>query len=389
MTDSIHDQPVDTVYILGAGASVADGAPVLNRFIDHIHAFVLGKGTDQDRDDFARFLRAYRVLQRTAAKANLDLYNLESIWTCLEMARDIGLDIDIGPDRLNDVLNSIKTLMCRSLALGMKYSLEPVSVRNGKNSTNYCIPCCKTYSKFVGSCKPTSSFITFNYDIGIDLALLLRFGCVDYGWSRHVDPVLRDNARNSAEQTCRLHKMHGSINWTTDVDINRSPVRLGEARKDRILLPSAETWPKSGDSSYEELAVTFVRNSISTAGSQGIVPPGEWKAATRVGEIMRGIWNRAAIDIRNARRVVFIGYSLPSTDHFFRSFFSLASVSDMMYDSVVVIDPSKSAHEHIESVLSTNLRNRLKTFSMTLERVVNTSIYERDQDINKAINAMF
>jgi hypothetical protein len=73
----------ETVFIMGAGASKAAGAPLMNDFLDVADA-LRKKARDAD---FDLVFRGRDALQLVLPKATMDLLNLESVFAAFEMAK--------------------------------------------------------------------------------------------------------------------------------------------------------------------------------------------------------------------------------------------------------------------------------------------------------------
>lgn len=74
------------VFILGAGSSVHGGAPLMNKFLDKAHD-LYPRIRDQRWIDAADLVfKAISALQRVHSKSELNLFNLESLFTTFEMA---------------------------------------------------------------------------------------------------------------------------------------------------------------------------------------------------------------------------------------------------------------------------------------------------------------
>ncbi|WP_233079735.1 hypothetical protein, partial [Rheinheimera soli] len=80
----------DVVFILGAGASVDAGAPVMGDFLERAQRLLVTRKVEDKREHFERVFLAISKLQVVHSKAQLDLNNIESIFTAFELAKIIG-----------------------------------------------------------------------------------------------------------------------------------------------------------------------------------------------------------------------------------------------------------------------------------------------------------
>jgi hypothetical protein len=81
---SVHGK--STVFILGAGASSAAGAPLMNTFFHAGDTFIQEGRVGWAIEYFENVFGARRALQTACAKSYIDIDNLESIFSCFEMA---------------------------------------------------------------------------------------------------------------------------------------------------------------------------------------------------------------------------------------------------------------------------------------------------------------
>ena len=70
----------DIVFILGAGASVDAGAPVMKNFLDVADNLWKSGISENAKDDFIDIFKALGKLQLAQAKANIDLNNIEDVF---------------------------------------------------------------------------------------------------------------------------------------------------------------------------------------------------------------------------------------------------------------------------------------------------------------------
>lgn len=77
------------VFVLGAGASKQCGAPLMANFLD-VASDLLHTGRASEKSThFHQVFKAIGDLQTVHSKAQLDLNNIESIFTVLELGRVI------------------------------------------------------------------------------------------------------------------------------------------------------------------------------------------------------------------------------------------------------------------------------------------------------------
>ena len=193
----------DVVFILGAGASAEAGAPLMGNFLDV--AFSLWKtGKVKDEEDhFKKVFEAISFLQAVHSKSQLDINNIESVFSTFEMAATLGRFPGVPEfkdEQSKELIDSLKVVIGTTIELTFL-----VPIKDGKVG----LP--SPYAKFFSLLRHLSrdafpnrtiSIITFNYDLGCDLALYVNRVPVDYALGEEADP-----------HAVKLLKLHGSLNW--------------------------------------------------------------------------------------------------------------------------------------------------------------------------------
>lgn len=192
----------NAVFIFGAGASVCCGAPVMRNFLDHADNLRF-QGIEKEKIDVIEFVldRVVR-LQSVHSKARLDLISIESIFNAVEMGKIIGSLPGISdPDEVKALSSALKKLIAYTLEEKILY---PLISSGSRRFIHGGPPQVKSFLEkiFKGNgqrklVKP--SFITFNYDLALDLALTERNVSIDYGFGKGGE--------------VQLSKLHGSLNW--------------------------------------------------------------------------------------------------------------------------------------------------------------------------------
>src|ERR1700687_3169776 len=114
----------DVVFILGAGASATAGAPLVNNFLEKANDILLAKQAGEYEDDFRTVFDAIGALQQAQPKADLDLRNLESVFTAFEMAEMVRPGFFAERQVRGSPVKSIKNVIVHTLEYLVKF---PVS----------------------------------------------------------------------------------------------------------------------------------------------------------------------------------------------------------------------------------------------------------------------
>lgn len=327
------------VYVFGAGASFAAGAPVMSNFLDRSeHLFATRSDEDIDKDAFASVFRALGWLTRSLAKGNLDLDNLEAVYGAFEMCALLGkpdlegVDIAELPDTLAKVI--VQTLQA-SVAHPWN-NTKPPREQSKPGDYNYIQRRIEKHAKE----NETVALVTFNYDLCLEHTLFAAGLKPDYGF-------LRPDAK-----AIPLLKLHGSMNWL------RVEPEVSVSKDLAVLLPGLVAVPfqsllrlnerplrDQSDSYFIDVFYSAHRFGLSGEVVPLIVPPTFSKGSRY--EAIQPVWRRAADELADAEHLTFVGYSLPSSDPFFASLFAIGTTSDTRIKSIVTIDKDQSgAVEH-------------------------------------------
>lgn len=352
----------DIVFILGAGASRHAGAPLMADFLDTGRRLWSGDLLDRTKDQeaFATVFEGISILQQVHSKSQLDIHNVESVFSAFEMAQILQRYGDYDEESIANLVGSMRSLIAVTLQETVKF---PIQRRRGE----YRIAPPDRYNRFVKQVKelsgqpplnPSVSVITFNYDIALDYAFHWQDQAIWYGLS---DQDERDRIP--------VLKLHGSINWaqcgdceailpwhlTRFVQENRRYFRrqtMGDPPRS-ISFPVAY-WISDIDLEHCE--------GVGAKAEPFVVPP-TWNKGEGHPRL-RPVWSHAARQLAEAHTIIVIGYSLPATDSFFRYLYSLGTVGDVPLRRFWVFNPddSGSVEERFEDLLGPGAEERFEYF---------------------------
>ena len=327
----------DVVFVLGAGASRAAGGPLMNDFLDRARDLYAGHLSPATKLHFDRVFGAISSLQQVHSKADLDLQNIESIFTAFELAKVIRTFPGKPCNEIEECITSLKQLIVTTIEESISFPLSA--------SDHLRAP--KGYSEFLELVKelkyerdpPLSvSIITFNYDLCIDVSFSQQQFNLQYGLEKACAKDFRQ------DDNVDVLKLHGSLNWAR------------ETTSQKIVAVPVTTWAKTG---YKRSArgtdvnlrigsnisnAAHAYNSDSEFENQPVIVPPSWNKAD-YHSALSNVWERAAAHLSEAEFVFVMGYSLPLTDSFFRHLFALGSVGDKLHRRVEVFDPGVSNNE--------------------------------------------
>ncbi len=312
------------LFILGAGASVHAGAPLMCNFLDRARKLITADRECRYAKEFKRVFEAMSDLQAVHSKSALDIVNLESVLSAFEMATLLG----VQPGS-TELLSSITRLIAWTLNESTQLPL-----RQYKPTPS---PYYSEFAELIEGLKKRAGgdsccIITFNYDLALDFAL----------WHHQLQPdyVLGENA--SGQFRVPLLKLHGSVNWGRCPTCQK--IIAGDFRAaDEVMV---------GEHMYkfpmlEDMGIRCC-DDVLKAGCV-IVPPTWNKSEYRSG--IPQVWRRAALELATASTIVVSGYSLPESDLFFRYLYGLGTVGKTLLERFWVFDPSQDVADRFRSLL--------------------------------------
>ncbi len=362
LTSYTSDMTGGVVFILGAGASVSTGAPIMKDFFQKSKHLRRRRRLDVYEGDFDVVNYARNILRRAKIKSRLDIDNLEEIYTALEMVEIIdGID-ELTAEQAKVTQQSLNNLIAITLEQSIQF---PVVQQTGDFRT---IEPTKAYRKLAAEAEAIRSrnsrfpitFITFNYDIAFDFALHYE----DVKFSYCFD-------EKNHHRSIKYFKLHGSLHWALD----QNTKTLIDANLDFSDLENL------GFDLHEAKHVC-IRVDRGLWGEQFehvahfpfIVPPTGNKPYLH--SLLKPIWKEAAASLRSAEIIIVIGYSFPQTDQFFRNFFALSTIGPADLEKILIVDPSEQAYKELCKIISPDLHNKIEylqqTFDESVEEIATT-----------------
>ena len=351
----------ETVFVLGAGASKKGGAPLMGEFLD-LSSDLFARGeTGVDAASFETVFRTIGALQIANSKANLDLTNVESLFNVFEMARLLGVFPMAGSaTTAEEAIDALRVVIAATLEATTKFEFSP-------NNGGLLPP--QPYKQFVellrhlltvSGPRQSVAVLTFNYDLGLDYAL--GYGSMDSSYCLTPGTAC----------TVPLLKLHGSLNWA--VTDNKAATIVPWQMSDftnrisgSLLVSGAGTKRLSPRISFAE----WSKGSQSLKASPFIVPP-TWNK-TDHHHAIKPVWERAAAELKEAKNIFVIGYSLPETDGFFKTLYALGTVGASPLRRFWLFDPDKSGQveARFRQMLGTAAAARFECFTVPFDQAIN------------------
>lgn len=336
------------VVILGAGASHHYGGPLVNRFLDVSEQFIQSSERFDTESLIGIAVRARNVLRRVQADSVLEIDNIEDLLTAIDTADILQTKIleTFDSERL---ANLYRELIARTVE-------ESVDCKPFKNK-NRCCPLQLLHRKLSSTHGLENvSYITFNYDLSLECAL-------------YKDDLNVNYFEPPSPEAIAVRKLHGSVNWFRSRESGD-----GEGKEITDVTPVSAIFDLQNIQRAESLTIQRNCRKIirrSAAKWQRLIIPPTFVKSYRIESILQ-TWRQASQELKQATRVIFIGYSMPPTDSTFRHFFGLSNLEGTFIKDVTVVRPYRAAdsnafESNYRSVFGPSLEKRLNFYRGGLE----------------------
>jgi len=360
------------LYVLGAGCSHHAGAPLLRDFLLSAKLLREGKKYLKYKEAFDNIFKWIDSLRGASYYVELDLDNLEHIFSLAEMLKQLGFEK--GEEYFSDLRYVVMETLDRCQIQWTGKRLNPddlyyqfVKLLNEINDQRQKIA--GTHLTF-----EKDTIITLNYDVMLDYAMNFHSTGFEYCLTSEPPP----------DNHFRILKLHGSTNWAScrECDNQLQIIPANPIPPGHELSPSLEDHAKP---IFFEMVTNVLPNTpCKKCGKEGtlepVVIPPTWSKAV-VGTPLTKVWETAVNETEKAFQIIVIGYSMPPTDTFFQYLLTLGLSLNANLHRVVVInkDSSDEFKQRYEKVFSRSLRDRghLKFLGMTFEEFVK-QIYMRN-----------
>ncbi|MFX4261888.1 SIR2 family protein [Pelotomaculum propionicicum] len=299
-----------TVYIFGAGASAAEGAPVVRNFLRVAYRYFKEENYDPDLEIVWEYLEHfYGYSTKICSGEDLDRYpGIDEIFNIVDwyLLHNQAFSRRFSRPRLHD----LKTALVKLISMTLDRSLP---AHQGIHHS--------FVSGVIEKEGELPAFISMNYDIVLDRAIRAAGYGLEYGFYG------KPGDHFASKEKVPLYKLHGSLNWSL--------------------------CPLCGEiSEHEEKVAHFLfkaNNIISCLNCRGensqavIIAPTLYKSygISR----LQNIWDSAEGAISYSDRLVIIGYSLAPADTSIIATIKRALNIDDKDREIIVINPNRHACE--------------------------------------------
>jgi len=314
-----------TVFVTGAGASKEAGVPLMADFLEVADHLWRREGSIDARQHFEAVFNAIGALQLVYSKAQLNLNNIETVFSAFETASFLGILPGSPSAQLEQLIGSLKTVIVRTIESTMLFQFRNHRIHASESYASFA----RLISQLINDANPAQqvSIITFNYDIGLDFALHQNGIPFTYGMNGQRDP-----------HQVSLLKLHGSLNWAYCPTCKQViPWDLANYFRTHSINPITEPTTIAvpiGSQLHE------FKHEHDIEKTSVIVPPTINKRDYQYD--LQNVWRLAAKELAEAENIFVLGYSLPETDLFFSYLYALATVGTKLIRRFWVFNPDDS-----------------------------------------------
>jgi hypothetical protein len=342
----------NTVFILGAGASRQAGAPLMKDFLDTANYLWKSGNVSEAVDSFEKVFQGISELQQVHSKSQLDIQNVESVFAAFEMGKTLKKFGGYSLDQIGELANAMRQVIVQTIQTTLKL---PVSgTRPGVPFPYGAFAELVDYLRGEAIPKSDVSIITFNYDMAIDYSFYVERIPLDYSLGE-----------NSGKEGIAVLKLHGSLNWAHCSVCNQVvPWLLNDYLKEyqwNIFPDDDIKYVTLGIGSYlKDYAHCSKDKNVD---EEPVIVPPTWNK-TQYHATLSNVWSRAAKELSGAENIFVIGYSLPTSDAFFRYLYALGTVGKTPLNRFWVFNPDSSGQteERFKELLGPGAQARFKYF---------------------------
>ncbi len=370
----------EVIFILGAGASAHAGVPIMSEFFEAAcDLYDDHKLSKSDIECFDLVRSAKKSLESILVKMKLDLNNIETLFSLVEMGKLINRFPGLDAKQITALHEAIHRFIIRTIELTTNFIYREDAGYFAPEAYNHL-------ANYMGQIQETrgpsrTSILTFNYDVAMDHALETVFGNDGVDYCLNINKQLHDDKRY------KLLKLHGSLNWAKvkgDGHVSVAAVSIRDFiihsglpphaaerfQRPRVITTSDPPIKKPivKDDIHLEVGSTidklrWFRPNGQVQNLPLIVPP-TW-SKTEYHPVLASVWAQAAKEISEAKYIYVIGYSLPETDLFFRHLLGLGMLDILRLKCFRVYDPSTDVGEKYKGLLGASIQ---KNFISNCER---------------------
>jgi len=351
----------ETVFILGAGASKAAGAPLMQDFLDAAEKLMKQGKLNDIKADYDLVFKGIEALHMALPKARYDVSNIESVAGAFEMAhlfKNLGAlqkqDVEMLPEAMKRL---IVCVIERSITLRVAGPTEGKRVLPPQPYDKFVEYLVKVIKDGISYDFEKVSVLTFNYDLSMDYAFHYAGIPINYC----LDDTMSDSGM-------KLLKLHGSFNWGhCSVCKKVIPWRMKEYFE-------KYNWQHLWNNEFKtaDLHLTNHLKEHAHCGKKGMSPvivPPTWNK-TQYHQTIDFVWQAAVTELKNAENIYVCGYSYPETDQFFKTLYALGTTSPTRLKRFWVFNPDETRKDKFRNMLGQAAEDRFSFYAKTFAETI-------------------
>lgn len=324
------------VYIFGAGASAAEGAPVVHNFLRIAYRYLKEEAQDADLEIVWDFLEHFygRRMEINSSKDLVNYPGIDEIFNIVDwyLLQNQAFSARFSRSRMYE----LKMALVKLISATLDRSLQS----NNRIHQSFVI-------EAINKASELPVFISLNYDVVLDRAIRKSGFATEYGfYGTH------DNKRLSTPGKIPLYKLHGSLNWSF------CPLcgEISDHKEKVAHLLFSQDNPVTCENCHNE-------------NSQAIIIAPTLYKSYNISRL-NNIWDSAALAISRADRLFFIGYSLAPADTPIIAMVKRALNAPVKAREVVVINPNRLACKRYQRIFGESCTIKCKGFSEEIPREI-------------------
>ena len=333
----------------------------MSNFLDVASDLLRSNAVKEKRIEFERVFSAIGALQSVHSKAQLDLNNIESIFTVLELGRIIQRVPGLSPKEIPEAIAALKDLIVKTLEVTMTFPTDGRDIGVPKPYDEFGSLLSHLYKEAFPN--QTAAIISFNYDIAADMAMYRENLGPDYIIEKpdgHYIPV-------------PLLKLHGSLNWATEKESRKiRPLHLASYFQHYSRYPDfREKHSTTRVPIGSQLVEYFLKYASTEVDAEPVIVPPSWNKAD-YHAALSDVWAAAGKHLFEAEHIFVIGYSLPETDSFFRHLYALGCVGTVPLRRIAVFNPDDSGliDKRFQALLGPGASARYEYHAKTFDQAI-------------------
>jgi len=328
------------IYFLGAGFSFPAGAPTQSQLTRDIFNFDVDEFVETHGHHYPdpaniRDLAPVKQFIENNFLLNLEDADLEDVYTPIDRCIIEGTSFKgKNPRQLTDLRIKLNAIISLIMDSKLRYPVEDAYITK---LAAHMVESNKTADRLV--------VMTSNWDILLDNSVtdIIRGSgdVVDYcchfthsdGGDPFPPPLV---AKERGNQNHKILKLHGSLNWLWCSNCGRILVKYGEKIALQSYLGQATCRFCATETLTPQILMpTFLKDTSNTQ--------------------LKNVWNQAGIELSEARRIVFIGYSFPLADFEIRQLLARFIRPETEIEVVLTASSNPESYSEIDPELQTGI----------------------------------